>query len=336
MKYLKSFIVILIGLFMVGMRRSIGRFKDADKATASGGIGHATEDTPDEDADSPADLSKTGWKAALKGTKKALKDKQLSTQAAGLAYYATLTFFPAMLGAATVYGTFASPSSLLHAIGKLSNIVPPAIYDLIHQQLSPLASAHKGSLGIAAIVSLVALLWTTSGGLQNLIKATNVAYDVQESRGLIKLRLLSLVLSFALLILGAAILAMLLMQGSALTTLGAPHAVASIFPILRWPVLIVLISITLSVIYRYAPDRKAPRWSWVSWGAVIATIIWLLGTALFFFYAQKFGNFNKSYGIFAGIIVLMTWFNLSSLIILIGAQVNKKLEDVAETDTQPA
>jgi membrane protein len=333
MKYLKSLIVVLIGFVLLGVRRSATRLKTGVSAnTARGQV--TADDEAGEDADSPADLSKTGWKIALLRTKQALKDKQLSTQAASLAYYTTLTFFPAMLGAATVGATFTSPKTMLSFINGLQGIVPPAIFDLIHQQLSPLTNAPKGSLGVAALVSILALLWTTSGGFQNLVKATNVAYDVRESRGMVKLRLLSIALSAVLLVLGSAILVLLLLQGTALTKLGAPHMLATIFPFLRWPLLIILISITLSVIYRYAPDRKAPGWSWVSWGATAATIIWLIGTSAFFFYAQQFGNFNKTYGIFAGIIVLMTWFNLSSLIILVGAQVNKKLEEVTDSDTQ--
>lgn len=335
MKYLKSVIVVFIGLLLLGGRRSIRRIKtgltETDERTApAGATAPSSELVSSDDADSPADLTARGWKAALLRTKQALKDKQLSTQAAALAYYATLTFFPALLGAATVTATFTSPQNLLNLIDKLQGLVPPAIYDLVHQQIAPLASAPKSSIGIAAVVSVAALLWTTSGGLQNLIKSTNIAYDAHENRNFIKLRLLSIVLSVVLLILGAAILVTLLLDGGALRQLGFPGAVAGLFPILRWPLLVVLISLLLSLIYRYAPNRKAPRWSWVSWGATAATIIWLLGTALFFLYAQKFGNFNKTYGIFAGIIILMTWFNLSALIVLVGAQVNRKLEEVTE------
>jgi membrane protein len=333
MKYFKSLIVILIGLFMAGKLASIHHAPNHAARKLQSGMGDQAEDSDSEEADSPAELSKTGWKTVLMRTKQALKDKQLGTQAAALGYYATLTFFPALLGTATIYATFSSPQQLMEMIGGLQGIVPPAIYDLIDQQLSPLSRAPKGSIGIAAIVSVAALLWTTSGGLQNLIKATNVAYDVRESRGLIKLRLLSVALSGALLLLGGIIMILLLLQQDALMKLGFPSTVATIFPYLRWPILIVLISIALSIVYRYAPDRQAPRWSWVSWGATAATIIWLIGTGLFFYYAQNFGNFNKTYGIFAGIIVLMTWFNLTSLIILIGAQVNKKLEEVTDADT---
>jgi membrane protein len=205
--------------------------------------------------------------------------------------------------------------------------------DLLQTQLSPLAKAEQSALGVATLISFLVVLWTISGGIQNLVKATNVTYDVEETRGLVKLRLLSIGLSLAFIVVAAIVLLLLVLQGDALHELGVPTAVADIFPVLRWPLLIVVLSVALAVIYRYAPNRPDPTWSWVSWGATAATLIWLIGTVLFFLYAQNFGNFNKSYGTFASIIILMVWFNLSSFIVLLGAQVNKKLEDVTAAKT---
>lgn len=324
MKYFRSLLVIIIGLFLKERIRHMEQLQQE---------GYVDDGKDGKDVDSPADLTKKGWKAALLRTKQALKDKNLSMAAAALGYYTTLTFFPAALGLATLYTSIAGPESLLSLLDDLKLVAPPAIQDLLQVQLSPLARAGQTSLGIAALVSLIAVLWTTSGGIQNLVKATNIAYGVEESRGLIKLRLLSTALSVVFIVFGAVILALLVMQGDALHALGVPSAAANLFPILRWPLLVVIISIILAIIYRYAPDRREPRWSFVSWGATAATIIWLIGTVLFFFYAQHFGSFNKSYGTFAGIIILMIWFNLSSLIVLIGAQVNNKLEEVTAADT---
>lgn len=314
-----SILLVIIALLLEGIQSAARR----PRPGVSGGA--AADGVR---ADSPADLPKSGWKAALKRTKQALRDKNLAVSAAGVAFYATLTFFPALLGVATVYATFADPRGLVAAIDSLQGLVPAAVHELISSQLSPLASAGRQSLGLAAVVSVAALLWTTSGGLQNLVKALNEAYDVQESRGFIKLRLLNIVLSVFLLAFGGLIMAVLLLQPMALERWGLPGGLADSFAILRWPVLIILISIVLSVVYRYAPNRTEPRWSWVSWGATAATVIWLAVTALFFVYAQNFGNFNKTYGTFAGIIILMTWFNVSSLVVLLGGQVNRKLEEI--------
>lgn len=328
MKYIRSLFVILVGLLLKGSRKQRGGRAAPDRAGTSDYV-----DADDGDADSPADLTKSGWKAALQRTKKALKDKNLSMSAAALSYYTTLAFFPAALGLATFYTAVAGPQALLGLLNDLELVVPPAIQDMLQTQLSPLARAGQQSLGVAAFVSLGLVLWTTSGGVQNLVKALNIAYGVRESRGLVKLRLTSLGLSVVFILFVLLALVLLLLQGDALHAFGLPSTLANLFPILRWPLLVAIISIFLAVIYRYAPDRCQPRWAWVSWGAVAATIIWLIGTALFFLYAQNFGNFNKSYGTFASIIILMTWFNLSSLIILVGAQVNNKLEEVTAADT---
>ncbi len=330
MRHLKAVFLVLVGLFVLGIKskRTSSDVTDGSKTGASKFV----QDDADG-VDSPADVTTTGWKEALLRTKQALQDKNIATAAAGLAYYATLTFFPAVLGLATVYTSIAGGQALLDVIRGLEHFVPAAIRDILETQLSPLANARPTSLGIAAATSLAAVLWTTSGGLQNLVKATNIAYEAKETRGMIKLRLLSIALSIALLILGGVIVVLLLLQGDALTRAGFPEPVATLFPILRWPLLIVVISLILSLIYRYAPNREKPKWSWVSWGATAATIIWLIATVLFFFYTQNFGNFNKSYGTFAGIIIMMVWFNVTALIILVGAQVNKKLEEVTDADT---
>jgi membrane protein len=302
-------------------------FVDAYEAQSNQQAGKKKGKSADqEDADSPIQLSGTGWKRVLKQTKDALKDKDLSTTAAGLAYYATLTFFPAILGLATVTLLFTSPEQLTSVINNLTHYLPTAIAKLLSTQLTPIVSGGSHKAGVAAAISIIALIWTTSGGLQNLVKATNKAYDVKETRNIVKLRLVSAGLSAVLLVIGGFIVLLLLLQKNALQQLGFPDLLASLFPILRWPLLVVLISVMLAAIYRYAPDRKEPHWQWVSWGATAATLIWLVVTIGFFIYVQNFANFNRSYGSLAGIVVLMIWFNYSALIIVVGAQVNKRLE----------
>jgi membrane protein len=324
MKYLRSLFVIIFGLFVKGSLQAQSRAR----SDAGGAAGESRSD--DGQIDGPSDLSKSGWKRALKETKIALKDKNLSMMAAGLAYYTTLTFFPAVLGLATLYTSIVGGDQLLNLLDKLYLALPPAMTTLLQRQLTPLAHAGSKSLGIATLISFALVLWTMSGGLQNLVKATNVAYDVEESRNFIKLRLVSIVLAVAFIVFAGIIVILLILQGSALHAFGVPMWMADWFPWLRWPLIIIVVSIALAVIYRYAPNRSEPKWSWVSWGAAAATIIWLIVTVLFFFYVQRFGNYNKSYGIFASLIILMIWFNLSSQLVLVGAQVNKKLEDVAQ------
>lgn len=317
MKYFRRLLVILVGIFLSGWLRRGRMLKEV----------HADHSIhKHEKASNPRDVSKKGWKAALSDSWQAVKEKELSLASAGLAYYATLTFFPAALGIATAYVLIAGSDRLLSSLDSLSLIVPPTIESLLRTQLTPLAAAEQASLGVAAAISLAAVLWTTSGGISNLIKAVNVAYDVDETRGFIKLRLLSILLSIVFIILAAFILVLLLIQADVFQEFGAPTWINVLFPYLRWLLLLVIISAVLTFVYRYAPNRRRPSWPWVSWGAAAATVLWLVVTALFFFYIQNFGNFNDTYGTFASIIILMLWFYLTSFIIVLGAQVNNDLE----------
>jgi membrane protein len=280
----------------------------------------------------PMDLGKKKWKHALLRTKQALKDKDLAASAAALAYYATLSFFPVIIGLSSLYVVVAGHQALLDLIHSLEGLVPQSLYIVLERQLTPIATSST-RVGWALVISVATLLWTSSGGIQNLVRATDKAYDVKETRNIVKLRLVSLVLSTVLIASGIVIMGLLLLQGGALHALGAPAWLAEIFPVLRWPLLIILISLLLSAVYRYAPNRPEPHWQWVSWGATAATFIWLAATVLFFLYVQNFGNYTKTYGTFAGIVVLMIWFNISALIVLLGAQVNKKLEEVSPAPT---
>jgi membrane protein len=316
MKFLK-----FLGLFLRFIAILALAFSAADEPK---GHRHTTKN--------PHDLSKKGWKAAVKRTKEALKDKELGMMAAGLAYYATLTFFPALLGVVTIFALTSSPDDILRAIDSVKAVIPPEIANLVKTQLEPLASTSSHTLGWAAVVSFVFVLWSTSGGVQNLVKATNTTFEVDENRSFIKLRLISLLFSLAGLIGVAIMLSLLVLNATALEKLGMPDVIVTIFPALRWVLLLLLITLGLAVVYRYAPNRPNPRWQIVSWGAVMATILWTVGTIAFFIYVQKFANFGKTYGTFAGIVILMTWFNLSAFITLLGAQVNKKLEEVTDED----
>lgn len=265
-----------------------------------------------DQADTPAELPASEWKRALLETKTAIANKNLQMFAAGVAYFATLAFFPTLVAIVSFYGLFAAPTDVVHAAQASKQYLPPQVSELIIGQLLPLAHAAKTSLGAGIIATLIAL-WSASSGAQNLIKALNNSYDVTETRGFFKLRAISLGLVLGLIVLGLPVFGLLLLQHGWLS-------------VVRWPLLALIAAVALAVIYRYAPDRRNPKWQIVSWGGGAATLIWLIATVLFFVYVQHFANFSRTYGIFAGLIILMTWLNLSALIILVGAEVNNRLE----------
>ncbi|MBL8159316.1 YihY/virulence factor BrkB family protein [Candidatus Saccharibacteria bacterium] len=276
-------------------------------------------------ADSPRKLSLADWKDALKETKAALGNKNLPMLAAGVAYFSTLSFFPLLAAAVALLAIFIEPGQVNAFIGSIDQYVPQDIASLINTQLKNETGQQASNIALA-IVAILISLYSASSATQNLIKATNETNEVDESRGFIKLKLISLALTLGALLAGFILIPILTVTPDFLMSIGMPEAWAIALPILRWVFVLVLITLALATFYRYGPDRKEPRWQWVSWGATAATVIWLIGTALFFFYVQNFGSFTESYGVFAGIIVLMTWLNLTSFIFLLGSEVNHRLE----------
>jgi membrane protein len=167
--------------------------------------------------------------------------------------------------------------------------------------------------------------------MKAMITGVNLAYDETESRKFVKLRGLSILLT-----LGA-----MLLMGVALTLIVGFPAVADSWPvalrwtagILRWVLLAALVIAALAVLYRFAPDRDDPKWTWVSWGSGIATALWILASIGFSIYANSFGNYNKTYGALAGVIILMFWLYLTAVIVLVGAELNTEMELQTARDT---
>lgn len=296
-------------------------------------VGQLTDNAAEPDASSPRELTKADWKQALKETKAALSDKNIPMLAAGVAFFATLAFFPSLAALVSIYSLAVDSRQIQDTIMAAEAYLPRELAELINTQLRASTGQQAANL-VAAILATALALYGASGGVQNLIKATNEAYDVEETRGFIKLKLLSIALVLAGMIVGLPLLFLIAIQGEWLTSLGAPELLVSSFLVLRWVLIAALMAIALAAFYRYGPDRRDAKWQWVSWGAAAAIVVWLIGSLLFFFYAQNFGNFSKNYGIFAGIIVLMTWFNLSAFIFLLGAQVNHRLETKTAQSTR--
>jgi membrane protein len=297
--------------------------------------GQITQDSAESDqqADSPPQLSKGDWKQALKETRGALKNKNLPMLAAGVAFFTTLSFFPMLAAGVAIAALVIDQGQIAQIIASLDTYLPKDLASLVSTQLQTLSGKDAGNALVAAFAILLSL-YSASTATQNLINATNRGYDVDESRGFIKVKLLSIALTLGGLLFTFLLLPLLLATTDFLTGIGIPHVLAAAIIWLRWPLVLILITIALAAFYRYGPDRKDPKWQWVSWGAGAATLIWLIGTALFFLYAQNFGSFSESYGVFAGIIILMTWLNLTAFIFLLGAEVNHRLEKQTSAPTE--
>lgn len=281
----------------------------------------------------PAELGTTGWKAAAKRVVAELKNDHVTLLAAGVAFKALLAIFPAIIAAISVWGLVASPQQMSAQLADFLEIMPDEAATLLEEQMTAVAEGDPGALSIALAASVLVALWSASGGMAGLIEGCNAAYNETDERGFVRKRGLALGLTVgAILFLGVTI-GLIAVLPPLLSGLGLGAEAELAIRIGTWPLLALLVMGALATVYKYGPDRDRPRLRWVSWGAVIATILWLVGSAGFTLYVESFGTFGETYGAVAGIIVLMLWLLLSALVVLLGAEINAELERQTRVDT---
>lgn len=303
-----KFVVVLLGVLVAGL--------SANRLTRS---------TTVELASTPTDLSLKSWKDAILKTKDAIGNKNLSALASGIAYGGTLAFFPLVIACVAIASTVISDQQINTVVESISSFLPSDMAGLLTAQLTNAMDSESANILIAA-VAIGFALFGVSGAMNSLVNGLNVAYQSDETRNFVRVRLVSLGLT-AMLVVGLLItLPLIGVGGDILRVMGVPDPLVWLFSVVRWLLLAVVMVIGLAVIYHYAPNRRNARWQWVSWGAIMATLLWLVITALFFVYLQYFANFSESYSLFAGIIVLMMWLNFTGLIVLVGGEVNHQLE----------
>jgi membrane protein len=285
------------------------------------------------DADRPQQIPTAGWRDVLWRVKGEVSKDNLSMVAAGVAFYGLLAIFPAIAAMVSIYGLVADPQTIEQQMSAMSGMLPEQAQGIIRSQLSRVASGASGALSFAAIIGLLATLWSANKGTKALMEALNIVYDEEEKRGFIKLNLISLALTLGILLFLIVALALIAVLPALFGNLGLPETVRQWASWLRWPILAVVFIIAIACLYSIAPSRDVPKWRWVSWGAVLATMLWLIGSVLFSWYVANFGSYNETYGSIGAVIVLMMWFWVSAYIILIGAEVNAEMEHQTERDT---
>lgn len=288
---------------------------------------------PGEQAETPAQIPATGWWQVVRRAMKEASADNVPMLAGGVAYFAFLAIFPALIAAISLYGLVADPATVAAQLEGIAVALPESAQPLIADQLKAVVSTSGGALTTGLIVSVLAALWSASGGTGNLIKAVNIAYDEEESRGGVKLRLIALALTIGAIVFVLVALALVAVVPVVLDALPFGAVGRFLAQVVRWAVLIGVVIAALAVVYRIAPDRDAPRFRWVSVGALVAAVLWVLGSAGFSLYVNFFGNYNKTYGAVAGVVVLMLWLYLTSYIVLLGAEINAESERQTRQDT---
>jgi membrane protein len=282
-------------------------------------------------AEEPTDIGAPGWKAVALRTKEQFRSDNVTILAAGVAFYLLLALAPALAAVLAVYGMVSDPADVGSQIKSFSGALPADMQNLLEQQLRTAAAASSSKLGLGLVIGVVLAVLGASKGARALVQTINIAYDEEETRGFLKLRLLALAITLGfMVVIVVALLALTVLPAIGDHLGSGGRLLASI---LRWPLLAALMILALSALYRFAPDRDDARWKWVTPGAIAGVVIWLLGSVLFTIYADNFGSFGKTYGALGAVVVLMLWLFLTAMAVLVGAEINGEAERQTVRDT---
>lgn len=326
-----------------GFRRDLtvgsgaGAAESSDSGTEPAVTGHRPGDRG-QGADSPAQIPAKGWLDIAKRTGKQVVADNVSIVAGGVAFYVFVALVPTLIAVISLYGLVANPVDVARQLGPFLAALPPDAADLVRNQVEAITGQEETSLGFGLAIGVIVALVGASKGMLALVSALNIAFDETETRKFVPLRGVALLLTVGLAI-GTAVGVggMVLVQDVA-ASLGdlAKTAVT----VLRWPVLALLVVLGLAALYRYAPDRSTPKWRWVTPGAVVATLLWLVGSIAFSVYVTNFGSYNETYGTLGAVVVLLLWLLLSAYAVVLGAEFDGEIErqtvkDSTEGGSQP-
>lgn len=279
-------------------------------------------------ADAPTEIPASGWKDVALRVKDEFAADHVTLAASGVAFNAFLALVPLLVAAVSIYGLVADPSNVTKLVERLGSSVPQQLSELIEQQLTSVVESSSGALGIGVLVGVLAAMWSASSGMSHLMEAINIAYDEDvDDRPFWKKRGIAIALTLLVIVFLAVVSTIFgfAVSGGGLVGILLLVAAAVVSALL-------LIGL-LAVIYRYATDRDEPEWSWVSVGAIIAVVGWLIASAAFSFYVSRFGSYNETYGSLGAIVVVLLWMYITALVVLLGAEINAELEHQTAQDT---
>jgi membrane protein len=283
----------------------------------------------DKPPNAPTDLSTRSWTQILKRTVKEFQDDNMTDWAAALTYYGTMSLFPMLLVLVALLGVVGQESTINTMIDSLRNAGLTDVADSVQKPLTDIVT-HKGGAGALLGVGLLASLWSASGYIGAFMRAMNAIYDVKEGRPFWKLRPLQIAITLGgVLVLSLVSIAVVVSGPIAKavgTALGFGNEAVTVWGIVKWPVMLLVVMGMVAALYYIAPNVRQPRFRWVSPGGIVAVLVWVVASLGFGFYVSNFGSYNKTYGTLGGVITFLVWLWISNIALLFGAELDSELE----------
>ncbi|MER5966198.1 YihY/virulence factor BrkB family protein [Streptomyces sp. NPDC002057] len=277
--------------------------------------------------DKLSELPKRSWKAVLRGTLREFKDDELTDRAAALTYYGILAVFPALLALVSLLG-IAGESATREVLDTIQKLAPGPARDVITDAVKQI-QGNSGLGSVAALVGLVLAVWSASGYIAAFIRSSNAVYDMPEGRPVWKILPLRLVLTVTLMILLVLSALIVVFTGGlaqqAGDALGVGSTAMTVWSIAKWPVLVLLVTTMIALLYWAAPNAKGRGFTWITPGSFLALLLWMIASAGFAFYVANFSSYNKTYGALAGVIVFLVWLWISNLAVLLGLEFDAEM-----------
>ena len=281
-------------------------------------------------ANSPTALPRHTWKGTLRRTVAEFKRDKLNHWGAALTYYAVLSLFPALLVLVSLVGLFADPGRVTRILTATVSQLGPASAAKTFQGPIESITANRGTAGVMVVVGVVSALWAASGYVSAFADASNTIYEVEEGRPFWKLKPLQLAVTFVLILLAALVALALVLSGPIVGALGSALGIGetalTAWRYAKWPAMVILVLVIFGALYYASPNARVSGVRWVTGGAVLAMVLWIVASIVLALYVGNFGSYNKTYGTLGGVVVFLIWLWVTNMAILLGAEFNAETE----------
>lgn len=280
------------------------------------------------------EIKASGWKTILLGVKGQISEDKVGIVSAGVAFYAFLSIFPALMALISIYGLAMNPENVQNQVSALSNMMPEQAFSIVEEQVKKFTSTPGKALGWGTAFGIIFSLWSANKGTKSLFTGVDIAYNTKNTRNFIRQNALTLLFTFGAVLILILSMILIVIFPVLVGQLGLPEQIENLITWLRWVILALLVVFFLAMVYRYAPVRPKPSFKMVFPGSLVATLIWLGASWGFSYYVSNFGSYGEVYGSISAVVILMLWLLLTSWIVLLGAELNSEIERYAKNPGQ--